>query len=171
MSRGGTAALRTIRMALVALGVLGCERTGDRISPDVITDSAQVSTSRPPDTTGEGLASSPDAELRTALERLLRGTAAPRADTTWFSTATEGALRNVTLDTNGHATVDFEDLRTLIPNASSSAGSQMLLDELNATVFGVAAVRSVDYLIEGRCERFWEWLQRGCQAVPRPPGP
>jgi hypothetical protein len=47
----------------------------------------------------------------------------------------------------------------------------MLLDELNATVFGVAAVRSVDYLIEGRCERFWEWLQRGCQAVPRPPGP
>ena len=44
----------------------------------------------------------------------------------------------------------------------------MLLDELNAAVFSVQGVRSVDYSIEGRCEDFWEWLQYGCQTMQRP---
>jgi hypothetical protein len=66
--------------------------------------------------------------------------------------------------------VDFEDLRALIPNASSSAGSALLLEELNTAVFSVEGVRSVDYLIEGSCDRFWEWLQYGCQTIDRPSG-
>ena len=56
----------------------------------------------------------------------------------WFSSRTAGALRSESIDSVGHAVVDFEDLRPLIPNASSSAGSEMLLQELNAAVFGVA---------------------------------
>ena len=67
--------------------------------------------------------------LRAALEHLLRGpTAAERAAGlhSWFSPVTEGALRSVTVQ-QGRAVIDFADLRDLIPNASTSAGSAMLL--------------------------------------------
>ena len=46
----------------------------------------------------------------------------------------------------------------------------MLLEELNTTVFSVEGVRSVDYFIEGSCERFWEWLQYSCQTIHRQEG-
>lgn len=108
---------------------------------------------------------SPDsARLEAALRQLLRGpTPAERADGihSWFSETTAQALRSVQMDEAGHAVVDFADLRELIPNASTSAGSGMLLRELNGTVFAVPSVESVEYRIEGSCEDFWEWLQYG----------
>lgn len=109
-------------------------------------------------------------DLRTELERLLRGPSAESGapDTSsWFSAETADALRSVTVDSTGHATVDFHDLRPLIPNASSSAGSTLLLDELNSAVFRVPGIRSVEYRMEGSCDRFWEWLQYACQTVTR----
>jgi hypothetical protein len=111
-----------------------------------------------------------NAGLETSLELLLRGpTAAERRAglTSWFSDATAGALRSVTVrgDT---AVVNLADLRALIPNASSSAGSAMLLRELNATVFQDPAIRAVEYRMEGSCAAFWEWLQYGCRIVSRP---
>lgn len=110
------------------------------------------------------------AELRTALEQLLGGpsdSSAAGDATSWFSAETADALRSVTVDSTGHATVDFHDLRPLIPNASSSAGSALLLDELNATVFEIDAIQSVEYRMDGSCDLFWEWLQYGCQTVTR----
>lgn len=109
-------------------------------------------------------------ELAAALRLLLRGpTEAERAAGlhSWFSAETAGALRSAAVDDDGHAVVDFENLRDLIPNASTSAGSAMLLRELNATVFAVPSVASVEYRIEGSCDRFWEWLQYGCEVVAR----
>ena len=104
------------------------------------------------------------ASLEAALRQLLRGpTPAERAGGihSWFSDTTARALRSVQADEAGHAIVDFADLRELIPNASTSAGSGMLLRELNGTVFAVPSVESVEYRIEGSCEDFWEWLQYG----------
>jgi len=86
----------------------------------------------------------------------------------WFSGGTAGAVKSVAVDSVGSATVDFEDLRALIPNASSSAGSAMLLKELQGTVFQFPEIRSVEFRILGSCDLFWEWLQQGCQVVPRP---
>jgi hypothetical protein len=64
--------------------------------------------------------------------------------------------------------VDFHDLRTVIPNASTSAGSGMLLAQLDATVFQFDSVSSVVYRIEGDCEAFNEWLQfGGCEPRVR----
>jgi hypothetical protein len=61
--------------------------------------------------------------------------------------------------------VDFGDLRSVIPNASTSAGSR-LLSQLDATVFQFPTVTSVTYRIDGSCQAFGEWLQvDGC--VPR----
>ncbi len=66
--------------------------------------------------------------------------------------------------------VDVGDLRPLIPNASTSAGSEMLLAQLGATVFQFPTVASVEYRIEGSCDAFFEWLQRGCEVIERPGG-
>jgi len=155
--------------ALLVLG--GCERSGPRRSAETGIDSVPVvqpndegpTPAQPP---GPG----PSADLRAALEQLLRGPTAqrPAGDRhSWFSAETAGALRSAGVDSTGHATVDFHDLRPLIPNASSSAGSALLLEELNSTVFQVPEIRSVEYRMEGSCDLFWEWLQYGCQRVMR----
>ena len=100
------------------------------------------------------------AVLHAALGQLLAGpTAAEReaGATSWFSDATDLFL-DVTLD-EGHAVVDLGDLRTVIPNASTSAGSQMLLSQLDATVFQFDNVESVLYRIDGDADAFYQWLQ------------
>ena len=153
----------------IALASIGCD-TADEVDPAPVTpDSARMRASAAIDSTSQVADLSPEGALRAALEQMLRGPvdAQPQKHS-WFSSATANALRSVSVDSAGHATVDFEDLRALIPNASSSAGSTMLLEELNTTVFSVAGVRSVDYLIAGSCERFWEWLQYSCQTIQRP---
>lgn len=111
------------------------------------------------------------AVLAASLRALLAGpTPAERADglTSWFTSATAGALRSVDLD-DGHAVVDLRDIRTVIPNASTSAGSAMLLAELDATVFQFRSVDSAEYRIDGSCEAFSEWIQVGdCEVRRRP---
>jgi spore germination protein GerM len=104
-----------------------------------------------------------------ALRELLRG---PREEerargfTSFFSEETAGMLRDVRLEA-GRLHVDFFDFRDVIPNASSAAGSRALLGELNATAFQFAEVREIDYRIEGSCDAFWNFLQRGCEIVDR----
>lgn len=131
------------------------------------------------DAAGEGVAPRPvyrrvsesSGVLRAALEVLLAGPTAEERDgslSSWFSGATAGMLRSVTL-TDGHAVVDFEDLAAVIPNASTSAGSALLLSQLDATVFQFRTVESVEYRLDGSCEAFNEWLQYGgCAPRTRP---
>jgi hypothetical protein len=66
--------------------------------------------------------------------------------------------------------VDLGDLRSVIPNASTSTGSTLLLEQLNATVFQFSTAERVDYRLEGSCDAFFEWLQRGCEVIERPGG-
>lgn len=107
--------------------------------------------------------------LRASLEALLAGPSSAERTAgveSWFSADTAGMLAGVSLS-NGRAVVDFRDLRPVIPNASSSAGSQLLLSQLNRTVFQFSTVRSVEYRIDGSCARFFEWLQMACQVGTR----
>jgi len=110
--------------------------------------------------------------VRGALDWLVRGPTGAEGDEgveSWFSGETAGSVRSVGLDDSGRLVVDFNDLSNLIPGASSSTGSQLLLQELNGTVFTFPEVESVEYRMEGSCTRFWEWLQYDCQPVTRPP--
>lgn len=112
-------------------------------------------------------------DLETALRALLRGPTAEereRGITSWFSDATADALRSVSVDANGTAVIDLRDLRTVIPNASTSAGSAMLIGELNSTVFQFVDIRAVEYRMDGSCVTFWNWLQYDCRIVQRPAG-
>ncbi|MBN2084015.1 MAG: GerMN domain-containing protein [Anaerolineales bacterium] len=107
--------------------------------------------------------------VRSTLKELLKGpTDAEKAAglTSWFSPATADAVAGV-IGVGGEYTVDFTGLNTLIPNASTSAGSQMLMSQLNSTVFQFDFVQSVGYTLDGDCAAFWEWLQMGCHTVTR----
>jgi spore germination protein GerM len=111
--------------------------------------------------------------LERTLEALLRGPT-PEEEaaglTSWFSSGTEGMLRSVRLDDEGRAIVDFDDFSRVIPNAASSLGSTILLQELDRTLFQFTRVQSIEYRFEGSCDAFWNWIQRRCEVVRRPPG-
>ena len=106
----------------------------------------------------------------TALRLLLQG---PTPDerhegvNSWFSAATADQLDSLRVAAPGELVVFFGSLDTVIPNASSSAGSALLLRELNSTIFQFSQVRSVEYRMRGSCDAFWNWLQFGCQVVTR----
>lgn len=111
------------------------------------------------------------ADLASALEWLLRGPTEgeeARGIRSWFSSETAHLLRSAGVDPDGQAVVDFHaDLRRVIPGASSSTGSTMLLVELDGTTFQLPEVESVEYRLDGSCDRFWEWLQYECRVVHR----
>jgi len=111
-----------------------------------------------------------DAVVHASLALLLAGpTEREREDGvhSWFDQRTAGALRSFTLDADGDLRIDFHDFRQLIPGASSSAGSEMLLGEIHATLFQHDIVATVEIGIEGSCETFWHFLQRPCYRLHR----
>lgn len=109
--------------------------------------------------------------LRAAIESLQAGpTAGEQAAgyTSWFSSETASLPVGVTIS-SGTAVVDFDpSLPTIIPNASTSAGSTQLLAQLDATVFQFPTVTAVEYRLGGRCDAFFQWLQMSCEVRPRP---
>lgn len=104
-----------------------------------------------------------------SFEELLAGPTAEEESSgagSLFSGDTAGMLRSVTL-TDGLLTVDFEDLRPVIPNASTSCGSASVTAQLNNTAFQFPDVERVTYSIEGSCDAFFNWMQTECQVYPR----
>jgi hypothetical protein len=102
------------------------------------------------------------AVLTGALHALLAGPTASerrRGYAGWFSTRTARSLRAVRLS-HGVAYVDFRDFRRVIPNASSSCGSALLLAQLDRTVTQFASVTRAVYSFDGDRRAFYEWLQR-----------
>ena len=102
--------------------------------------------------------------LSGALQALLEGPTAAEQEQgywSWFSEETAGMLLSVHLDA-GVAEVSFDPaLRTVIPNASTSAGSTMLLGALDATTLQFPTVDEVVYSFDGDVDAFYEWLQLG----------
>lgn len=110
--------------------------------------------------------------LAATFDQLLAGPSATDATaglTSWFSSATASLLLSASIAPDGAATIDFDPtLATTIPNASSSAGSDELVRQLDATVFQFPGITSATYELGGSCEDFAAWLQQsGC--TPRTP--
>jgi len=98
-----------------------------------------------------------------AFEELVGGpTTAEEAAgaSSFFSSATADTVRSVLL-ADGVLTVDFDDVRAEISNASSSCGSSAFTSSLNATAFQFPTVDKVRYLFAGSCEDLGEFLQTG----------
>lgn len=77
----------------------------------------------------------------------------------WFSVRTAGQLRSVRIR-RAVAYIDFRDFSRLIPNASSSCGSAMLLAQLDRTATQFPTVQRTVYSFNGSRHAFYEWLQR-----------
>ena len=106
------------------------------------------------------------AVLGGALKALLRGpTASERARGYggWFSAKTAGMLRRVRV-AHGVAYVDFRNFSRVIPSASSSCGSALLLAQLGRTATQFPTVRRAIYSFDGSRRAFYEWLQRSPPA-------
>ncbi len=104
--------------------------------------------------------------LTATMKQLLAGPSATEAAqgyTSWFSPATAGALVRAKVS-GGKAYVNLTDIRTIIPNASTSCGSEALLAQLGTTAGQAAMAPQVRYAISGQPKPFWEWLQMGCDA-------
>ncbi|CAN5821762.1 hypothetical protein BH23GEM9_BH23GEM9_24340 [soil metagenome] len=84
----------------------------------------------------------------------------------FFSAETAGMLNHATVR-DGVAYVDFRNFAGIIPNASTSAGSAQLLDQLAGTIFQFDDIGEAEISFEGSCDVFWNWLQRGCQRLTR----
>ena len=103
------------------------------------------------------------ATVEAALAELVAGPTAEEIAAgagSFFSSDTADVVRTVTEGETGVLIVDFTDLRFLIPNASTSCGSEALLAQLNYTV--LQFVPRVRYEIDGSCDIFSNWLQREC---------
>ena len=98
-----------------------------------------------------------------AMEALLAGpTPAERAEGYggWFSQDTVGMVRSARLD-GDTVRVDLDDLRQVIPDASTSCGSSALLAQLDTTALAVVPeATETRYSIEGDQAGFYDWLQR-----------
>jgi hypothetical protein len=95
------------------------------------------------------------------MRALLRGPTAEerkRGYAGWFSRRTAGRLNSVSLS-GGVARIDFRDFRHIIPNASTSCGSALLLAQLDRTALQFPTVDRAVYSFDGSVERFYEWLQ------------
>jgi hypothetical protein len=90
----------------------------------------------------------------------------------WFSQDTAGMLRSARFD-GDLVHVDFDDLRQVIPNASTSCGSSALLAQLDTTALTmIPEATGTRYSLEGGQTAFYDWLQRAVpdQDPDRPPG-
>jgi len=63
--------------------------------------------------------------------------------------------------------VDFDDIRLSLNNASTSCGSSSLLSQLTSTAFQFEDVERVRFSINGNCSVFFNWLQRECMESTR----
>ena len=108
-----------------------------------------------------------------AIDALLAGPNASETDqgsTSWFSADTKAMLRSVNV-VDGTAFVDFENFASIIPNASTSCGSSILLAQLDATVTQFDGVDRAIYSFDGDAAAFYHWLQMDVPDGARPSPP
>lgn len=100
--------------------------------------------------------------LSGAMRSLLRGPTAAERERGyggWFSRKTAGYFRSATIG-RGVARIDFRNFSRIIPNASSSCGSALLLAQLDRTALQFPTIRRAVYSFDGSARAFYEWLQR-----------
>ncbi len=106
-----------------------------------------------------------DAPAAAALEELFLGpTAQEKSEGLIDYMITDemsGALNRIFIK-DGVAYLDWDDLRQLIPNASSSCGSVGFLRPIEATLMQFPTVTKVIHAIDGQPSTFYEWIQMGC---------
>jgi len=82
----------------------------------------------------------------------------------FFSNQTVDSVIDVDI-VGSRAYVNLKDIRALIPNASSSCGSQSLLSQMDTTLKQDGTITESVYAIDGKPRDFYEWLQYDCPDI------
>lgn len=104
---------------------------------------------------------------RASLNELFKGPTTEEKSqgyTSFFSEKTKAILKNIKI-VNGICYVDLEDIRQIIPNASSSCGSAELLAEMETTLKQFPTIKKSIFAISGDPATFYNWLQIGCNQA------
>ena len=81
----------------------------------------------------------------------------------WITAETGNNLKRVFIK-DGIVYLDWQDLRQIIPNASSSCGSVGFLKPIENTLKQFSTITKVIHAIDGDPATFYEWMQMGCSA-------
>lgn len=101
---------------------------------------------------------------KAALNELFKGpTTSEKAQgySSLFSNATSDILLSITIQEQ-IAYVNLKDIRSRLPNASTSCGSTQFFAEVESTLKQFEGIQKVIYAINGDPEQFYEWMQIGC---------
>jgi spore germination protein GerM len=79
----------------------------------------------------------------------------------FFSNKTKNILKSVKIS-GTTAYVNLTDIRTIIPNASSSCGSAQFLSSVEETLKHDRKITDVRFAIDGNPQTFYDWIQIGC---------
>ncbi len=99
-----------------------------------------------------------------ALKELFKGPTEQEKEQgyiSWFSPQTKFILKNLKIE-NNTAYVDLIDIRSIIPNASSSCGSAEFLSEIENTLKQFPEIEKIIFAINEKPSDFYEWIQIGC---------
>lgn len=102
--------------------------------------------------------------ISTALINLFFGPTAAEREAgynSFFSKETDYILHSVKVS-KGMAYVDLKDIRSIIPNASSSCGSAQILAQIRETLQQFPEINDFRVAIDSDPAPFYEWLQIGC---------
>lgn len=101
---------------------------------------------------------------RGALTELLAGPTPEEREqgfSSFFSSQTANSLKGFKI-INGIAYINLNDIRQLIPNASTSCGSAQILAQINTTMKQFVSIIKIVIAIQGKPKDFYEWLQFDC---------
>jgi len=104
--------------------------------------------------------------ISTSLIQLFMGPTAEEKEqgyTSLFSQKTAYILKWVKITGGNVADVNLNDIREIIPNASSSCGSAQLLAEIENTIRQHGNIEKIRIAIDGDPQVFYDWIQIGCQ--------
>jgi hypothetical protein len=99
-----------------------------------------------------------------ALKQLFQGTTSDEKSqgySSMFSVKTKDILKGLKI-INNTAYVNLTDIRNIIPNASTSCGSQSFLKQVEETLKHDRKIKDVRFAINGDPQTFYDWIQIGC---------
>ncbi len=108
---------------------------------------------------------SADEYLVKSLQELFKGPTPSEIEqgyTSFFSADTADILTELKIE-NGTVYLNLKDIRPLIPNASTSCGSQSLLAQIEETIKHTREFDRVIITIDKSAQTFYDWIQFGCQ--------
>lgn len=78
-----------------------------------------------------------------------------------FSLKTANAVKDIKV-VNKVSYINLEDIRKIVPNASTSCGAALFMASINQTMKHNSSTQKNYFAIDGNPQTFYDWMQIGC---------